>query len=160
KIGEISVPANAAQSLTAFKADVSAFVDNLDKKHALFLVAESNEAGPLFDLAGFGFSARKKPLTYPTVPTVTIQADGKALELPIVPVRSTNQNGLVGYDLYEATCTLPAGTTTPPTIAASASDKVVKISVKQASSTKENAIVTFDYRGVVKTYHIVFSAPQ
>lgn len=158
KIGEINVPANAAQSLTSFKADVSAFVDNLDKKHAIFLVAESNEAGPLFDLAGFGFSARKKPLTYPAVPTVSIQVNGKALELPSVPVRSTNANGLVGYDLYEATCTLPENTTTAPTVSATASDKAVRVSVKQVSSTSDKAVVTFDYKGIVKTYYIVFAS--
>jgi arabinoxylan arabinofuranohydrolase len=152
------VPANAAQSLTSFKADVSAFVDNLDKKHAIFLVAESNEAGPLFDLAGFGFSARKKPLTYPAVPTVSIQVNGKALELPSVPVRSTNANGLVGYDLYEATCTLPENTTTAPTVSATASDKAVRVSVKQVSSTSDKAVVTFDYKGIVKTYYIVFAS--
>lgn len=158
KIGEINVPANAAQTLTAFKADVSGFVDKLDKKHAIFLVAVSNESGPLFDLAGLGFSARKKPLTYPSVPTVTIKINGQALELPAVPVRSTNENGLVGYDLYEATYNLPVGTTTLPTITASASNKAVKIAIKQASSSKEKAVITFDYKGTVKTYQITFAS--
>jgi arabinoxylan arabinofuranohydrolase len=43
KIGEIIVPANSAQEATQFTIDVSKFVDHLDKKHAIFLVAESTE---------------------------------------------------------------------------------------------------------------------
>ena len=60
KIGEIIVPANSAMETTKFTVDVSTFVDNLDKKHAIFLVAESPDPGGLFDLAGLGFSRRKR----------------------------------------------------------------------------------------------------
>lgn len=156
KMGEIIVPAGVAQTLTDYSIDVSAVVDQLDKKHALFLVVESDASGPLFDFAGLGFSARKKPLSFPSVPTVSIQVDGTSLELPATPVRSTNQNGIVGYNLYEATCTLPSDTTAPPRVTASASDPSVKVAVQQASSLTEKAIVTFDYKGLVKTYHVVF----
>lgn len=40
KIGEIVVPENSVQEVTQFAVDVSQFVDHLDKKHAIFLVAE------------------------------------------------------------------------------------------------------------------------
>jgi len=54
KIGEIIVPANSAQETTKFTIDVSKFVDQLDKKHAIFLVAESVEPDALFNFIGLG----------------------------------------------------------------------------------------------------------
>ena len=48
KIGEISVPGNSAQEITRFTVDVSKFVDHLDKKHAIFLVAEGEGGEELF----------------------------------------------------------------------------------------------------------------
>lgn len=51
---------NSAQELTQFAIDVSKFVDNLDQKHAIFLVAEGKESTELFDLMGLGFSSKKK----------------------------------------------------------------------------------------------------
>lgn len=64
KIGEISVPANSAQEAKQFKIDVSKFVDGLNKKHAIFLVAEGPE-GALFDLIGLGFSSKRKEIVRP-----------------------------------------------------------------------------------------------
>lgn len=156
KIGEINVPANAAQVTTQFTADVSAFVDQLDKKHAIFLVAESEEKGALFDFIGLGFSSKGKKIVRPVAPTVSIRVNGKEIDLPGTPVRSTNANGIVGYNLYEATYNLPAGTSGMPSVTASASNSEVKVSIKQAMSTSEMAVVQFDYKGKIKTYHIVF----
>ncbi len=76
KIGEINVPANSAQETTKFTIDVSAFVDNLDKKHAIFLVAEGPDPGGLFDLIGLGFSSKKKKIVRPVAPTVSIRVNG------------------------------------------------------------------------------------
>lgn len=157
KIGEIHVPANADQVTTQFTANVSAVVDGLDKKHAIFLVAESAESGALFDLAGLGFSSNEKKINRPVVPTVSIRINGKEMDLPETPVRSTNANGIVGYNLYEATYTLPAGTTAIPSVTASATHPEVKVSIKQAPSVSETAIVQFDYKGKVKTYHVSFA---
>jgi arabinoxylan arabinofuranohydrolase len=158
KIGEIIVPANAAREATKFTIDVSKFVDHLDKKHAIFLVAESTESESLFDLMGLGFSTKKKKIVRPVPPTVYIAVNGKAIELPATPVRSTNANGIVGYDLYQATVTLPAGTTSIPAVTASADNKKVKVDILQADSTSGTALVKYDYNGVVKTYAIVFAA--
>ena len=157
KIGEIIVPANSAQKTEQFTIDVSKFVDHLDKKHAIYLVAESEETGNLFDLAGLGFSSNKKKITRPIVPKVKIEVNGKAIEVPATPVRSTESNGITGYDIYEAVCKLPAGTTGTPTVSASATDKNVKVEIIQATSVSGTAIVKFDYKGVVKTYKIVFT---
>ncbi len=157
KIGEINVPANSAQVTTQFAADVSAIVDRLDKKHAIYLVAESAGAGAAFDLIGLGFSSNKKKIVRPIAPTVSLSVNGKAIELPATPVRSTNANGVVGMDLYEATCNLPANTTGKPTVSASANDRNVKVAVTQAASTTGTAEVKFDYKGMVKTYKVAFA---
>ncbi len=158
KIGEIIVPANSAQEITKFTTDVSAFVDNLDKKHAIFLVAEGTDPGALFDLAGLGFSSKKKKIVRPVAPAVSIMVNGQAIELPATPVRSTNANGIVSPDLYETTYKLPSDITGIPTVSASASDPGIKVTVTQAESKSGTAVVRFDYKGVVKTYRVVFAS--
>jgi hypothetical protein len=157
KIGEINVSANSVQEITRFTIDVSAVVDKLDKKHAIFLVAEGSDPGALFDLAGLGFSSKKKKIVRPVAPIVNIRVNGEAVELPATPVRSTNANGIVNLDLYEATFKLLSGITAIPTISASASNPDVKVSITQAESKSGTAEVKFDYKGVVKTYKVVLT---
>lgn len=157
KIGEIHVPANAAQVTTPFTVDVSAFVDRLDKKHAIFLVAEGAETETLFDFIGLGFSSKGKKIARPVAPTVSIRVNGATIELPGTPVRSTNANGIVGYSLYETTCNLSAGASGIPSVTASASSPEVKVTVKQAASASGEAVVEFDYKGKVKMYKIAFA---
>lgn len=157
KIGEINVPANSAQEITKFTTDVSAFVDKLDKKHAIFLVAEGPDKEGLFDLSGLGFSSKKKKIVRPVAPTVSIRVNGEEIDLPDTPVRSTNANGIVSPDLYETTYKLPSGITGTPIVSASASDPEVKVTVTQAESNSGKAIVKFDYKGVVKTYIVMFA---
>lgn len=158
KIGEITVPANAAHEITKFTVDVSAFVDHLNKKHAIFLVAEGTDPEGLFDLSGLGFSSDQKKIVRPVAPTVSIKVNGNTIELPATPVRSTNANGITGYNLYEATYNLPSGTAATPTVSASASDPAVKVAVTQAESKTGTAAVQFDYNGIVKTYKVVFAS--
>lgn len=158
KIGEIIVPANSKQETTKFTIDVAKFVDGLDKKHAIYLVAESADQEALFDFIGLGFSSAKKPIERPVAPVVSISVNGKAIEVPAIPVRSTNANGIVGYDLYETTVKLPSGAGQIPVITASASDKAVKVSVEQANSATGTAVVKCDYKGIVKNYKVVFAA--
>jgi len=168
KIGEISVPSNSARETTQFSIDVSKFVDNLNKKHAIFLVAEQGggpgggqggrfKQGDICDLIGLGFSSDAKKIVRPIAPKVTISVNDVMLDLPATPVRSTNTNGITGYDLYEANVSLAAGTTNKPVVAATASDPAVKISITQAESTSGTAVVKFDYKGIVKTYKVAFS---
>ncbi len=158
KIGEINVPANSPQVITKFTISVSEFVDKLDKKHAIFLVAEGSDQGALFDLSGLGFSSKKKKIVRPVVPTVSIRVNGAALDLPAVPVRSTNANGVVGYDIYEAAYQVPAALSGIPSVTASASDPDVKVAVKQAESRSGTAVVQFDYKGIIKTYRVVLAS--
>ncbi len=156
KIGEINVPANSLQEITQFTVNVSAFVDHLDKKHAIYLIAEGDEDKDLFDLIGLGFSSDNKKIIRPVVPTVTISVNGKKIDLPSTPVRSTNANGIVGYDVYETTFLLPDDISQIPVISASASQSDVEINITQPTSTSKKAIVKFNYKGIVKTYQVVF----
>jgi arabinoxylan arabinofuranohydrolase len=157
KLGVINVPANSAQETTQFTIDVSAIVDQLDKKHAIFLVAEGGSDG-LFDLIGLGFSSRKKKIVRPIAPTVSIKVNNVEIDVPATPVRSTNANGIVGYDLYETTYKLPSNVSGTPTISASASDKGVKVAITQADSSTGTAVVQFDYKGIIKTYRVAFAS--
>ena len=155
KIGEIDVPANAAQEITKFTIDVSSAVDNLDKKHAIFLVAEGSGQGGLCDIIGLGFSSDKKPIVRsPIPPTVSIMVNGQAIELPATPVRSTNQNGITDVSPYQAAYTVPADVTGIPQVTASASDPNVKIDITQAEAKNGTAVVKCDYNGLVKTYYV------
>ncbi|MFZ1791543.1 MAG: hypothetical protein WAT92_24665 [Saprospiraceae bacterium] len=155
KMGEIMVPANAAMETKKYTLDVSKMVDQMDQKHAVYLVAESNDTIALFDLAGLGFSSAKKPIVRPVPPVVEIKVNGKSIELPSTPIRSTNANGITGYDLYEAKYVM--NTSSLPVISASANDSKVKIEIKQPKSIEEGAVVKFNYKGVVKTYKVVFT---
>ena len=169
KIGEIIVPENSTQETTKFTIDVSAFVDQLDKKHAIYLVAEGSERrGPgsgsrpnsssgLFDLIGLGFSSDKQEIVRHIAPTVSISVNDVVIDLPATPVRSTNVNGIVDYDLYE-TNVIMSNTAGIPTVKASVNDPNVKVAITQAQDTKGTAVVTFDYKGVVKTYRVVFAS--
>jgi hypothetical protein len=157
KIGVIEVPANSAMEASKFTVDVSAFVDQLDEKHAIFLVAEGSDQEGLFELLGLGFSSDEKTIDRPVPPTVSIEVDGQAVEIPATPVRSTYANGIVDVNLYEATYSLPANTTDVPVITASANHEDVKIGITQADALSEPALVEFDYNGLVKTYRVVFA---
>lgn len=154
KIGEIVINQNSDQKLSQYTIDVSKFVDHLDQKHAIYLVAESDNHGNLFDLEGLGFSSKKNKISRPIVPNISIIVDGKNMELPATPTRSTNENGILGYDLYEVSCKLNSNNI--PVITASSDNKKVKISIAQSQKITEPGIVKFDYNGAVKTYMVKF----
>lgn len=158
RIGEIFIPANSAQEITKSTIIVSPFVDELDGKHAIFLVAQGVGSEDFCDLIGLGFSSKKKKIVRPVAPTVSIQVNGKEIDVPLTPVRSTNANGITGYDLYETTYKVPADLTGTPSVSASASNPEVKTAITQAASKSGTAVVKFDYKGVVKTYNVVFAA--
>jgi arabinoxylan arabinofuranohydrolase len=158
KIGEISVPADAAKEVTKFTLDVASAVENLKEKHAIFLVAEGPSGQPLCDIAGLGFSSDKKPIVRPIPPSISIKVNGEVVTLPTAPVRSSGANGLTGVDIYEATFAVPATVADVPQVSASASDPKVKVSVTQAQAKGGTAIVKFDNNGVVKTYRVVLAS--
>ena len=155
KIAEITVPAGTAHEVTRYTVDVADAVDGLDKKHAIYLVAEGDAGAELCALQGVGFSKKGSELNYPAVPSVEIKVDGQSVELPTIPVRSTNENGYVGYDQYAVEYTLPADGTDVPKVEASSNDSRVKVEVTQPDARNGKAVVKFDYNGKVKTYTVV-----
>ncbi|CDD84300.1 uncharacterized protein BN666_00666 [Bacteroides sp. CAG:462] len=155
KIAEITVPAGTAHEVTRYTVDVADAVDGLDKKHAIYLVAEGDAGAELCALQGVGFSKKGSELNYPAVPSVEIKVDGQSVELPTIPVRSTNENGYVGCDQYAVGYTLPADGTDVPKVEASSNDSRVKVEVTQPDARNGKAVVKFDYNGKVKTYTVV-----
>lgn len=157
KIGEITVPGDAERVVTGYTVDVAAAVDRLDRKHALFLVAEGETGDSLCTLRGLGFSKKGTTLQPPVVPLVTISVDGIPVDMPTTPLRATEENGVTNYSQYEVTCPL-SSTATPPMVTATASDPSVKISIQQPKDGK--AVVKFDYEGTVKTYRITLAPAE
>lgn len=158
KIGEIVVPAQSKFETTQFKIDVSKFVDHLDKKHAIYLVAEGEDHEILYDLIGLGFSSKKHKIDRSIVPQVRIAVNGKALEIPAVPVRSTNANGIVDYDQYEIKSKISSQASTKPIVTASADHPDVKVTITQADSASGTSSVVFNYKGVSKIYKVIFTS--
>lgn len=157
KIGEITVPANAGEEQVAkFTVDVTDVVKCLDKKHAVFLVAEGGESGRLCSLYGLGFSTDEKSMQYVVPPAISIKVNGKEIRLSDSPVRFTGENGYTSYDHYEATCTFPSGKEKTPKVTASSDNPNVKIDIVQPKSREGKSVVKFDYKGRVKTYTISF----
>ena len=154
-IGQVVVPAGSPQEVTRFTIDVADAVDSLDRKHAIYLVAEGE--GDLCELIGLGFSHKGEKMTYPAPPTVTISVDGNIVEMPEHPVRSTNENGYTGYDRYEVTYEVPEGQTKAPEVSAKADSKAVKIDITQSESVTGEAVVKCGWNGKVKTYTVIFS---
>src|SRR5690554_915837 len=94
-----------------------------------------------------------KDIERPKVPQVSISVDGVEIELPKTPVRSTDTNGIVGYDLYRAKVDGAIGEVT-----ASSDHPDVQVSIVQAKESTGTAEVAFDFNGVVKTYEVEFVA--
>lgn len=156
RLGEISVPAGSVQEVTRFSLDVSAAVDGLDGKHAVYLVAEGAGQAPLCDLVGLGFSKKGQTLKRPQVPVVQIKADGKDLAMPAIPLRSTSANGLTDCTTYEVRCDVPSSASSMPRLSAVSSDPSVAVSVTQGSKDKDG-MVKCTYRGQTKTYLVRFN---
>jgi len=156
KIAQISIPENAKSAVTQFTVDVSKYVDHLDRKHALYLVAEGEDGSALFDFIGLGFSSKEQRIERPVSPTVEITVNGKKLTLPSIPVRSTDENGLVGYHTYEVVSPIDAKDKKIPVVRASADNPEVKIMIKQASSLTDHAQVNCIYKGQTKSYLVKY----
>ncbi|MDE5584904.1 MAG: hypothetical protein K2I92_01045 [Muribaculaceae bacterium] len=156
KIGEIQVPGGMPREKAYFNIDVSETVDNLDGKHAIYLVAKGIPGRPAFDLNGIGFGKKGDPLLPPSeLPQVEIFVNGVGIDLPEYPTRSNDTNGYTGYDRYDVPIKL--STDKAPEIAAGAvsNAKDVKIEIKQPKTAKDKGVVRFDYKGKVKTYTLI-----
>ena len=166
EIAVISVPADAARQAATYTVAVPA-VEGLKGKHAIYLVAEGPEVEQpkndrpqwgrpqmprrpegLFDLHGIGFSKAGTTCQPPVVPTVSLTADGKALQIPPTPIRCTNANGLTDAIRYQVYAPLKDGSQ----LQATASDPEVKITVSPV--VEGRATVKCVYRGQEKIFLI------
>jgi hypothetical protein len=76
KIGEISVPANSPQEIAKFTLDVASAVENLEGKHAIFLVAEGAGTEVFATSSGWDSAPTGKTVR-PVPPTVSIKVNGE-----------------------------------------------------------------------------------
>ncbi|MDE6153122.1 MAG: hypothetical protein K2G21_03120 [Muribaculaceae bacterium] len=154
KIGEIAIPANSPAEVTRFTADVSKIVDRLDKKHAIYLVADGDDRQPVCLLKGLGFSKKGKTMEFPKAPKVSICVNDKALEMPSAPVRMTHENGYTGYDHYEVFYYYDKSQDITPSVTATCDNPDVKIEITQPTANGDKATVRFNYHNIVKTYEV------
>lgn len=152
KIGEITIdPATSSKGESIYTLDVAEYVDNLDKKHALFLRVKGDGEEPLFNFRGLGFSKKNQPISIPEIPVVSITADGQELALPTMPVAATAENGYTSNSHYHLSVR-NTDKTKFPEFAASSSNKNVKFRIDKLS--QDEVVVAANYNGIVKTYHI------
>ncbi len=169
EIGVIDVPANAERKAQLCYVAASA-VEGLTGKHAIYLVAEGPEVQQpqqpqgqwggrrpqqqgqqrpqgLFDLHGLYFS-KGAAHNVPVVPQLTITADGKQLNLPTTPIRSTNQNGYTEANRYQVYAPLKAGTKLE------AKADVAGVKCEVSPIVEGRATVKCTYQGKTKIYLI------
>lgn len=151
-LGEIIVPAGTDK--TVFCLELGKDIDRLKRKHAIYLKAEGEGRGDLFDLHGLGFCKKGEKLDRPVPPTVDIKVNGVSLDIPAIPTRSTEKNGYVSQDIYDIE-TVQRGT---PELYVTASDPDVKISAERVS--KDYIVVKCEYKGKTKTYNVRFIDPD
>ncbi|MBR6031651.1 MAG: hypothetical protein IKP36_06805 [Bacteroidaceae bacterium] len=165
ELGVIAVPAEAAKEpmTCTLKADG---VEGLTGKHAVYLIAEGPEVeepqpqgrqfgrrqGPqrpqgLFDLHGIGFS-KGGGMKVPKVPTVTITADGKPLNIPATPIYSSNTNGYTECNHYQVYGILKSNSA----LKATSDNPEVKFQVSPI--TDGRATVRATYQGKEKVFLI------
>lgn len=166
EIGTISVAADAPRRPTNFSVSVPS-IEGLKGKHAIYLVAEGPEVQQpqnnrrqfdrpqqpqrpvgLFDLHGIGFTKSGTTFEVPVVPTVSITADGKMLNLPSTPIRCTNANGLTDATRYQVYAPL----TDKSVIKVIPSHPSVQFEVSPI--VEGRATVKCTYNGLTKTYLI------
>ncbi|MBO7068867.1 MAG: hypothetical protein J6W52_09370 [Bacteroidaceae bacterium] len=165
EIGVIEIPASAPRWPQTFSTKVSA-VEGLTGKHAIYLVVEGPEVLPqperpqwnrrrepqrpvgLLDLHGIGFAKAATPFKVPVVPQVTIEADGKRLQIPEKPIFTSNDNGYTDATHYQVYAPLQEGSK----ITANASDPTVQIQI--SAIVNNRATVKCTYKGKEKTYLI------
>ena len=122
EIAVLTIPADAPRQPRMYQVAVPE-VEGLKGKHAIYLVAEGQEIQAqqqqrqfggvgqrqqqpqrptgLFDLHGIGFSRQGQQCQVPAVPNIVIKVDGKKLNIPDLPIRSTNANGYTEQNRYQ-----------------------------------------------------------
>lgn len=165
EIAVVDIPAEGYNQTKTYSVDVPA-VEGLQGKHAIYLVVEGPEVdafqhpqrpqvgqqphGPmgLFNLHGIGFARKGFTCQRPAVPAVAITVDGCQLQLPALPLHSTNQNGYTENNRYQTYAPL----TDTSVIHVEPTSPEVAVKVGQIADGR--ATVTCTYRGQKKIYLI------
>ena len=166
ELGVIAVPAEASKEPMTCSLKVDG-VEGLTGKHAIYLVTEGPEVQQpdqqqrpqwgrrqepqrpqgLFDLHGIGFT-RGGTWRVPVVPQVTIEADGKRLQLPEKPLFTSNANGYTEVSNYQVYAPLKANSK----LSATSANPEVKFEISPVTAGR--ATVKATYNGKTKTYLI------
>ena len=164
EIAIFDIAADEARNPKLYLKNVPA-VEGLTGKHAIYLVAEGPDikaperprwGGPrgpqrpqgLFDLHGIGFTKAGMSMTAPSVPQVTIMADGQKLVIPATPIRFTNLNGYTDQTRYQVYGKL----TDISKIIATSSNPQVKFEISPI--VEGRATVKATYNGLTKIFLI------
>ena len=102
----------------------------------------------LFDLHGIGFTKAGVSMTAPSVPQVTIMADGQKLIIPTTPIRFTNLNGYTDQTRYQVYGKLTDGSK----LTASCPNPSVKFEISPI--VEGRATVKATYNGLTKIFLI------
>lgn len=151
RIGQIEVKPQAG--MARYMLDVAEAVDHLDKKHAIYFVAEGDGNQELCDFIGFEFTKRGQKPSYSQAPKIQLYMDGVALNMPANPVRCTRENGITGYDQYEVTYN-PASMKKGKLSARNTPHKGNLKSEIGRMDANGVAVVKCTYNGVTKTYTV------
>ena len=164
EITVFDIDADVARTPKLYMKNVPA-VEGLTGKHAIYLVAEGPDikaperprwGGPrgpqrpqgLFDLHGIGFTKAGVSMSAPSVPQVTIMADGQKLVIPTTPIRFTNLNGYTDQTRYQVYGKL----TDSSKIIATSNNTEVKFEVSPI--VEGRATVKATYNGLTKIFLI------
>ncbi|MBQ7419540.1 MAG: hypothetical protein IJV17_02225 [Prevotella sp.] len=148
EIAVLNIPADAPRTAKSWQVAVPA-VEGLTGKHAIYLVVEGPEAEKgLLDLHGIGFSKTGMPCERPIVPTVSIYADGKRLDIPTTPLFCTNANGYMEMNHYQVYAPLKEDSK----IQVVTSDPTIQVTVSNISDGR--ATVRCVYNGKEKIFLI------
>ena len=164
EITTFEIAADDSRTSKMYMKNVPA-VEGLTGKHAIYLVAEGPEIqkpdrprwgsprGPqrpqgLFDLHGIGFTKVGVSMPAPSVPQVTIMADGQKLVIPTTPIRFTNFNGYADQTRYQVYGKLTDGSR----LTATSNNPSVKFEVSPIVDGR--ATVKATYNGKTKIFLI------
>lgn len=144
EIGKFKIPSTAARDqVNKYTIDVSEFVDDVEGKHAIYLVFDGAVDGAIGQFYGCGFNTTVQSLTRPIPPTLNVTIGGKEVTLPSTPVRSTDANGYVDNSNYEMDYKLEPGQKSK--IKVECLWSTMRFKVDQIKGDEGTALITAEY---------------
>ena len=144
EIGKFKIPANSPVGVVQkYTIDVSEFVDDVDGKHAIYLVFDAAVDGPIGKFYGCGFNPQVQALKRPNPPVLNVTIGGKAVELPAEPVHSNDDNGYTDNTHYEMDYQLEPGQKSKVKVECVWS--TMQFWVEQIKGNEGTAVITAEY---------------